>query len=79
VPVNFDLGFGADQFFEIHNFDFGSYLLSWNQKCPPPKRRASEWIAVRIITGYRWHGYQHPAPWCPGGTPGIPIPCGYRC
>ena len=43
------------------------HLLSWNQKSPPPKRRASEWIAVRMITGCRWHECLHPAPRYPGG------------
>ena len=34
---------------------------------PPPKRRAHEWVAVRLTTGYRWHEYLHPAPRYPGG------------
>jgi hypothetical protein len=44
------------------DFDHGKHLLSWNQKSPPPKRRASEWIAVRMTTGCGWHEYLHPAP-----------------
>jgi hypothetical protein len=37
----------------IKNTDFHhfAHLLSWNQKSPPPKRRASEWVAVRMATG----------------------------
>jgi hypothetical protein len=49
------------------NFDHGYHLLSWNQKSPPPKRRTSEWVAVRLPTGCRWHEYLHPAPRYPGG------------
>ena len=36
-----------------------------NKKSPPPKRRASELVAVRMITGCRWHEYLHPTPRCP--------------
>jgi hypothetical protein len=32
-------------------FDHRYHLLSGNQKSPPPKRQASEWIAVRMATG----------------------------
>ena len=52
---------------DFHHF---AHLLSWNQKSPPPKRRASEWVAVNMTTGWRRHKYLHPAPWClyPLGT-----------
>jgi len=33
------------------DLDYGYLLLYWNQKSPPPKRRANEWVAVRMVTG----------------------------
>ena len=37
------------------------------KKGPSLRRRASEWIAVRMTTGRRWHDYLHPAPRYPDG------------
>jgi len=51
------------------DFHHSTHLLSWNLKNPPPTRRASEWIAVRIATECRWHDCLHPAPRCPTGNP----------
>ena len=45
---------------------------------PPPKRRTSEGVAVRMITGCRWHEYLHPTPRYPTGTPRAPASLGYR-